>query len=128
MADLKAAVQKFSQELADKLQTFINDVTVLEVRTFTTPHDQVKVLLDERPDIGEIATKGNVQLRAYTQIGFDGDATICLPTDENNEIDRSVWDIHQAIVAQAIGSRNAMLRTIGDAASSALGALQKSKE
>lgn len=128
MADLKAAVKTFAQELADKLEKFVGDISVLEVRTYTTPHDQVMVLLNERPDIGEIATKGNVQLRAYTQIGFDGDATLCLPLDPNGEIERSVWGIHQDMVAQAITSRAAMLRSIGDAASAALAALQKSNE
>jgi hypothetical protein len=128
MADLHSAVQKFAQELAVKVESFINDISVLEVRTYTTPQDQVEVLVKERPDIGEIATEGKIALRAYTQIGFDGDTSICLPTDANGEVDRSVWGIHQAMVAQAIESRNAMMRSIGDAAASALAAVQKSNE
>ncbi len=128
MADLRSAVQKFSQELAEKVESFISDISTLEVRTYTTPHDQVDFLLNEKPDIGQVATQGQVSLRAYTQIGFDGDTTICLPTDENGEIDRSVWGMHQSMVNQAMTNRATMLRTIGEAAASALGALQKSNE
>jgi len=128
MADLRSAVQSFSQQLAEKVESFVKDVSMLEIRTYTTPNDQISVLLDEKADIGEIATQGKVTLRAYTQVGFDGDTTICLPTDENGEIDRSVWGMHQAMVNQAMGNRATMLRTIGDAAASALQALQKSNE
>ena len=128
MADLKAAVTKFSEELADKVERFIQDISVLEVRTYTTPADQSSFLMKEKADFGEIATQGKVTLRAYTQIGFDGDTTVCLPTNEAGEVDRSVWSMHQTMVNQAMGNRAEMLRVIGDAAASALAALQRTQE
>ncbi len=128
MSDLKSAVQKFSEELAAKVESFISDISVLEVRTYTMPADQTEFLVNEKADIGEIATQGKVALRAYTQIGFDGDTTICLPTSETEEVDRSVWSMHQTMVHQAMTNRAEMLRSIGDAAASALAALQRTNE
>jgi hypothetical protein len=88
----------------------------------------VEVLLQEDPDIGQIATEGKVALRAYTQIGFDSDTTICLPLNEAGEIDRSVWEMHQAMVNLAMTNRATMLRAVSEAATSAFNALTKAQE
>lgn len=126
--NLQDAVKKFAGDLAVKIENFVSDISELEVRTYTTPHDQINVVTGSKKDIRQMATEGKVTLRAYTQISFDGDTTICVPVDAGGEIDRSVWDMHQSIVNQALGNRAEMLRSIGDAASSALGAVKKSNE
>ena len=129
MADLKSAVEKFSEALAEKVESFISDISVLEVRTYTaTVTEQEGFVIAEKADVGQIATQGKLKLRAYTQIGFDGDTTICLPTSKTGEVDRSVWGMHQTMVNQAMQNRAEMLRSIGDAAASALAALQRTNE
>jgi hypothetical protein len=125
---LQEAVKKFAKDLAQQVESFINDVSVLEVRTFTTPTDQMPVLVNSRPDFTNMATEGNVALRAYTKISFDGDTTVCLPLDASGEIDKGVWDLHQLMVHQSMNNRATMLRAVGEAASSALTALKKANE
>ena len=42
---LKEAVKKFARDLAQKVNSFVTDVSELEVRTFTTPADQVETFV-----------------------------------------------------------------------------------
>ncbi|MBN1874763.1 MAG: hypothetical protein JXA33_11080 [Anaerolineae bacterium] len=124
MADLKQAVAKFASDLADKVQSFATDISELEVRTYTTGPDNIKVLIDK--DLGTLASEGKITLRAYSQIGFDGDTVICVP-EENGVVDKQLWELHQSIVNQALTNRATMISAIGDAAASALKALQASE-
>lgn len=128
MGNLQEAVRKFASDLADKVETFIEDVSELEVCTYTTPHDQIQVMIGPDKDIHKLVAEGKIKLRAYTQIKFDGDTLVCIPEDANGEPDRALWDMHQDIVAQTQENRAEMLRAIGDAASSALGALRRVNE
>jgi hypothetical protein len=128
MANLQAAVRKFASDLAEKVETFVNDVSVLEVRTYTTPHDQVQVLVSERPDVEGAAGEGKVELRAFTQIRLDGDIDICVPQAEDGTVDKGVWDIHTQTVDQAMANRAKMIESVGNAAASALKALQQAQE
>ena len=127
MADLAKAVESFASQLAEKVEHFIGDMTTLEVRTYTTPEDQIKVLLKQPPDANQIATEGAIRLRAYTQVSFDGDATVFVP-EKDGEIDRAVWDLHQTMVNQAMQNRATMIKTMGDAAAAALNALKRARE
>jgi hypothetical protein len=122
---LQDAVKKYAADLAEKVNTFITDVTVLEVRTYTTPADQVAVLVKGKAeaDFAELQTEGKVALRAYTRVSFDGDTIVCAPTDTCGEVNQSVWDLHQATVQQAMENRAAMIKSVGEAAASALKAL-----
>jgi hypothetical protein len=124
-SDLRNAIQKFAKDLAGKAESFVDDISTLEVRTFTTPSAQITTLAGEELDLDDPTLTGEFQLRAYTKVDFDCDTTICLPVDENDQIDRSVWDMHQTMVNQSLRTRETMLRTMGDALSSALDALQK---
>lgn len=128
MANLQEAVRKFASDLAEKVETFVNDVAVLEVRTYTTPHDQVQVLVSERPDVQGAAGEGKIELRAFTQIRLDGDIDICVPQAEDGTVDKGVWDIHTQTVDQAMTNRARMIETVGDAAASALKAVQQAQE
>lgn len=123
--ELRQAIEKFAKDLAAKAESFVADVSSLEVRTFTTPTAQIATLQGQEMDLKDDAVMGQMQLRAYTKIDFDCDTTICLPVDENDQIDRSVWDMHQAMVNQALKQREAMLKTMGEALSSAVDALKK---
>ena len=39
MADLNEAVRAYASDLAEKIHSFIKDVSILEVRTYTSPLD-----------------------------------------------------------------------------------------
>lgn len=126
--NLQEAVRKFSQDLANRVENFVQDISELEVKTYTTPHDQIHVVATKDNDMNDLATEGKVALRAYSRISFDGDTTICLPLDESGEVDRSVWSMHQSMVNTATTNRATMLRSIGDAAASTLKALRQANE
>ncbi len=125
--ELKSALEKFANDLAEELRAFVKDVAELEVRTYTTPADQMSFLVQAAPDFGEIATEGKVSLRAYTKVSFDGDTTVCVPTDASGAVDATLWSLHQAMVDRAIENRAKMLRAMGDAAAAALRALKESE-
>ncbi len=119
MSELQDAVKKYAKDLAAKLNSFVDDISTLEVRTYTTPADQVAVDITAE----KIRSEGKATLRAYTAIGLDSDTTVLAPTDAAGEINQSIWDLHQAIVKQALENRTAMIKTMGEAAASALKAL-----
>jgi hypothetical protein len=123
--ELKNAIEKFTKDLAGKAETFVQDISTLEVRTFTTPSAQITELVGGELDLNDPGLVGKLQLRAYTKIDFDCDTTVCLPVDANDQIDRSVWDIHQSMVTQALKTRETMLRSMGEALVAALAALQR---
>ncbi len=117
---LQDAVKKFAADLAGKIETFIDDAATLEVRTYTTPPDQVAILLQSRADL---KTEGQVTLQAYTKVAFDGDMAVCVPMNASGETNATVWNLHQSIVQQAMTNRATMIHSMGEAASSALKAL-----
>lgn len=121
--NLQDAVKKFAGDLAKKVSSYVEDISVLEVRTYTTPADQAEILLQGAVDFTQISTEGKIALRAYTKVNFDGDTTVVAPTDAVGEVNRSVWELHEATVQQAMTNRNEMIKSIGEAASSALKAL-----
>lgn len=125
---LQDAVKKYATALAQKVETFINDITTIEVRTYTTPHDQAAVLVGDGADVAKIASEGKAMLRAYTQVALDGDTTVCVPLTETGEIDRAVWELHRQMVQEAIGTRATMLKAMGEASAAALSALRKAGE
>lgn len=126
--DLKASVQKFASDLAARVENFVTDISELEVRTYTIAEGKFAAVLDDpKKKNDKVITGEGVQLRAYTRIAFDSDTIVCLPVNDSGQIDGAVWDMHQAAVNQALQNRAAMLRTIGDAAASALDALKKSR-
>jgi hypothetical protein len=124
-SELKHAIEKFTKDLANRAETFVQDISTLEVRTFTTPSTQITELTGGELDLNDPGFAGKLQLRAYTKVDFDCDTTVCLPVDDNDQVDRAVWDIHQSMVHQALKTRETMLRTMGEALVSALQALQR---
>jgi hypothetical protein len=119
MSELQDAVKKYAKDLAAKLNNFVEDISTLEVRTYTTPADQVAIDVTAE----KIRTEGKAALRAYTAISLDGDTTVLAPTDAAGEITQSIWELHQATLEQALANRATMIKTMGDAAAAALKAL-----
>jgi hypothetical protein len=119
MSELQEAVKKYAKDLADKLSNFVEDISALEVRTYTTPADQVPTDLSS----DKIKTDGKATLRAYTSIGLDSDTTVLAPTDAAGEVNAAIWELHQTMVKQALENRTTMIKTMGEAAASALKAL-----
>jgi hypothetical protein len=119
MSELQEAVKKYAKDLAVKLNSFVEDISTLEVRTYTTPADQVPIDITEE----KIKTEGKAALRAFTAISLDGDTTVLAPTDAAGEINQSIWELHQATLKQALDNRAQMIKTMGDAAAAALKAL-----
>ena len=124
-SELRHAIEKFAKDLAAKAESFVSDISTLEIRTFSTPSTQISLLADGELDLADPGLADKLKLRAYTKIDFDCDTTVCLPVDANDQIDRSVWDMHQSMVSQALQTRETMMRTMGDALTSALEALQR---
>jgi len=125
---LQDAIRNFANSLAEKVNTFVSDVAELEVRTYTTPTDQVETFVKGQADFADILTEGKATLRAYTKVAFDGDTTIWVPTEASGQVDKSLWDMHEATVAQAMANRAALLESVSKAATATLNALQKSSE
>ena len=119
MSELQDAVKKYAADLAGKLNSFMDDISTLEVRTYTTPADQVPTDISGE----KIKTEGKAVLRAFTAIKLDGDTTILAPTDAAGEVNATVWELHQTMVKQALENRTTMIKTMGEAAASALKAL-----
>ena len=119
MSDLQDAVKKYASDLATKMNSFMEDISTLEVRTYTTPADQVPT--DISGD--KIKTEGKAVLRAFTSIKLDGDTTVLAPTDAAGEVNGVIWELHQTMVKQALENRAMMIKTMGEAAASALKAL-----
>ena len=130
MADnnLQQAVAKFADELAVKVSDFANNISTLEVYTFTTKPDEIPVFPD-KPKLTDLSqdAKTSTALRAYTRILFDGDMVVWLPVNDAGVVDKSVWDLHQTMVQQAMENRKGMIQTVSEAASSALKALGVTK-
>ncbi|HET91891.1 MAG TPA: hypothetical protein ENN99_14315 [Chloroflexi bacterium] len=120
---LQEAVKKFASDLAEKVNTFMEDISTLEVRTYSTPADQVQTFVQGDVDFTKIMTEGKIALRAYTKVSFDGDTTVVVPTEMGGEVHGGIWAIHESVVQQAMANRTEMIKAIGDTATSALRAL-----
>lgn len=125
--NLKQSVESFARDLADKAKSFVKDISELEVRTFTTPNDAM-ARLTESKQIEDPLLKQQMRLRAYTRVSFDCDTIMCVPVDQDDQVDMAVWDLHQTMVNQAMEHRATMLRTLGEALTSALRALTQVDE
>jgi hypothetical protein len=126
MADnnLQQAVAKFADQLAAKISDFANNIATLEVYTFTTKPNEIPAFPD-KPKVTDLSqdAQTSAALRAYTRVSFDGDMVVWLPVNEAGVVDKSVWDLHQTMVQQAMENRKAMIQSVTEAASSALKAL-----
>jgi hypothetical protein len=127
-SSLKDAVKKFASDLAEKVHTLVADVSELEVRTYTASADQVETFTRGQADFAKTLADGKLALRAYTRVSFEGDTTICAPTDASGEIDASVWELHETTVQKAIANRADIIKSVGEATSAAFKALESASK
>jgi hypothetical protein len=105
------ALRDFVDKVGKYMSQALDDATSLEISTYTSP------------DLTQVAYAGGkftggAALRAMTRIAIDGDTLVCVPTDEDGEVDAAVWQIHLDMVQQAQASRAELIKTVVSAASS----------
>ena len=115
-AGLTDSLQKFADKLGETLQKAVDDISSLEVLTYTA--DDMSAVTYESGRFG-----GSAQLRARSRFTIDGDALVCIPARQG-EVDEALWAIHMDMTKQAQVNRVEMLKTAVSAAAGLLGALK----
>ncbi len=108
--------QNVASELAEKIGAAVEEITSLEVNTYTSSNLESVVY-----DAGEKRFQGQIKMRARTYISFDGDMEVCLPVREDGSVDRELWQIHSDTVKQAQINRTEFLKTVADLAARLMG-------
>ncbi|NES71917.1 MAG: hypothetical protein F6K24_45300, partial [Okeania sp. SIO2D1] len=117
-ARLSEAIKNFSDKVSAALQNAMDDVTQLEVSTYSTDDiDGVTYNMTERK------FEGTAKLRARTCVNMDGDTLVCVP-ETHGEVDHEMWQIHTETVQQAQHHRAEMLKTTVSVAASLVNALK----
>ena len=82
----------------------LEDATTLEVETYVSN------------DLTGVGFEGgkftNASLRAVTRVTIDGDTKVCIPQNEDGEIDTAIWQVHLDMVKQAQASRAELMKTL----------------
>jgi hypothetical protein len=115
---LVESLKGFAARLAEALEKAAEDITSLEVSTYTSSE-----LESVKYDFETKKLTGQLKLRAYTHIAFDGDTQIALP-DKGGSIDQLVWDVHLQMVKEAQANRAAFLQTMAEMATKLVGLLK----
>ncbi len=115
--DLTASLKKFTAQLADALGKAADEISTLEVETYSTSDLAAAVAAG-----ADAASKST--LRAYTRIAFDGDAKVFVPGKEGGGIDQEVWQAHLAMVHEAQISRAQFLQSMAELATNLLKTLK----
>jgi hypothetical protein len=114
---LTDSIKKFTSELADSLKRAADDISSLEVITYSTDDlNQVTY------DYNDKKLHGELKMRALTRIAFDGDVQVCVP-EKDGHIDQAVWDVHLSMVKAAQENRAAFLATMAELATKLIGML-----
>jgi hypothetical protein len=109
------------KEFVDKLGTYmsgaLDDATSLEVSTYVSD------------DLGTVKYEsgkfsGSARLRALTRVKIDGDTLVCVPQDEDGQVDTALWQIHLDMVRQAQEARTELMKTLVSAASNLAGLMK----
>jgi hypothetical protein len=108
--DLRQAVATFVQQLMGRVQLLIDDVTSLEVSTYSVDAPQLESV-SASEDVGALAAGGAspAQRQGYTRIAFHCDLNGCTETGRQGEVDASVLSMHGATVNQALAGRETLL-------------------
>jgi len=105
---LRASLKRFTEHLAASLRNAADDVATLDVRTHITDDlAAVAQALDTRQEI-------SAKLRALTRISLNGDVDVYVPGKADGGIDKTLWDIHKAMVDEAQTNRAQFLQTIAE--------------
>jgi hypothetical protein len=114
---LTDSIKKFTSELADSLKRAADDISSLEVITYSADDlNKVTYNYDDKKLHGEL------KMRALTRIAFDGDVQVCVP-EKDGHIDQAVWDVHLSMVQAAQENRAAFLATMAELATKLIGML-----
>jgi len=116
--DLRQAVATFVQQLKGRVQPLIDDVTSLEVSTYSVDAPQLESVTASE-DVGALAADGasQVQRQGYTRVAFHCDLNGCTETGRQDEVDVTVRPMHSATVAQALAGRETLLDAVREAIS-----------
>lgn len=102
--------------LTSRLAQYAEDVSGLDVATYVSENlDDVTY---------EKGFKGDSKVRAITHIHIDGDTEVCVPINAG-ELDDSLWQIHNQMVANAMKNRMEMLKSAVEMLVSLLGVPSK---
>jgi hypothetical protein len=115
---LKEVVKSMSdgmKSLTARLAEFTADVSGLEVATYVG-EDLDNVKFDPKKN----RFTGEAKQRALTHVSFDGDTQVCVPLSVD-ELDETLWAIHNDMVQQAMANRTAMMKAVADALAGLLG-------
>ncbi|MFN4292517.1 MAG: hypothetical protein ACK4JD_00100 [Thermoflexales bacterium] len=104
------ALTSFIRQLTDSLSQMANDLSSIEVRTFSTD-DMSQV----HYDFGSKAFSGSVKLRALTRIDLDGDVQIVVP-EKGGELDEMLWAAHMSMVKEAQATRAQFIGSMAEMA------------
>jgi hypothetical protein len=116
-ATLTDSIKQFTSELANSLKRAADDISSLEVITYSTDDfSNVIYNYDDKKLHGELT------MRALTRIAFDGDVQVCVP-EKNGQIDQAVWNVHLSMVKAAQENRAAFLATMAELATKLIGML-----
>jgi hypothetical protein len=96
---------RLGQKLGDMLGAVVSDVTVLEVKTYTS--DDLQVVAN-----GTSLPASGARLRAYTRCELDGDIESCVPVTSTGAIHEPLWALHVELVKQAQTHRAELLKTV----------------
>lgn len=106
---LAAGMQGLADKLARRLHATVDDASAVEVSTYVSPDISAATFNAETKRF-----TGNVALRAFTRIDFDGDTQQVLPAVQG-ELDGGLWAAHKDAVTAAREHRTAMLKAGLDA-------------
>lgn len=105
------------RKLADSLGKFADNISTLEVVTYTS--DRIVDVTSNAGEPSPLKRFNNAEPRAWTRISLDGDTVIVVPT-EAGEIDQALWEIHSTTVQQAQSNRTEMLKAAAEVVASLL--------
>ncbi|HEX5839415.1 MAG TPA: hypothetical protein VFY26_16380 [Anaerolineales bacterium] len=111
---LSGTFREFVEKLGSYMSKALDDATSLEVATYIS--DDLGTVVYES---GKFA--GSARLRALTRVKVDGDSLVCVPQDEDGQVDMALWQIHMDMVRQAQETRNELMKTLVSAASNLAG-------
>lgn len=113
---LTDSIKNFTSQLAESLKKAADDISSLEVVTYTS--DDLKAVQDQKFAEGA----GGMKRRALTRIAFDGDVQVCVP-EKDGKVDEQLWNIHLSMVKAAQENRAAFLATMAELATKLVGML-----
>jgi hypothetical protein len=111
---LSGTLKEFVDKLGAYMSKALDDATSLEVLTYVSD------------DLGTVTYEsgkftGSARLSALTRVKIDGDTLVCVPQDEDGQVETALWQIHLDMVKQAQEARSELMKTLVSAASNLAG-------